>query len=100
MFAEESCHGLYDPRHTQPALRTIDRATDLPKPVAAFCQSKQEYIQIQIELPPLRSDGNNWIATRRPRLTFLRLGHVPPLQEIPICESCCRRRQVRFDHRV
>src|ERR1700730_11685384 len=65
MSAEESRHDLCDPRHTQSALQTIDRATDWPKPVPAHRRSIQEYIQIQIEPPLPRSDGNDWIAMRR-----------------------------------
>src|SRR5436190_14809359 len=100
MSAEEFCLGLCDPRHTQSALRTIDRATDLPKTVAESRQSKQEYIQIQIEPLPLRSDGNDWIATPRQRLRFLRPDHALPLREIPISASYCRQMVTRFGHLV
>src|SRR5450756_427211 len=94
MFAEEFCRGLCDPSHKQPALRTIDRATDLPKRVAASRQSKQECIQTQIELLPLRSDGNDWIATPRPRSMSLRPGRVLPPGGTLICASCSHQMRV------
>src|SRR5438552_12767263 len=50
MSAEELCLDLYDPRHTQPARQTIDRAIDFQKALLAYPRSTQGYIQIQIEL--------------------------------------------------
>src|SRR6266480_5309315 len=100
MFAEEFCRGLCDPRHTQSALQTIDRAIDFQKTAPVYRLSKQEYIQIQSEPLPLRSDGNDWIATLRQRSMSSRPDRALPRREIPICESCCRRRRVRFGRRV
>src|SRR6266516_6335385 len=100
MFAEEFCRGLCDPRHTQPALQTSDRAIDFQKNAPAYRLSKLEYIQIQSVPLPLRSDGNDWIATLRQRSMSSRPDHALPRREIPICESCCRRRRVRFGRRV
>src|SRR5205823_3872238 len=93
MSAEEPCPDLCDPRRTRPALQIIDQAVDLQMTVAACPRSIPEYIQIQSEPLPLRSDGNDWIATLRQRSRSLRLGRALPLREIPICESCCRRRR-------
>src|ERR1700731_584452 len=95
MFAEEFCYDLCDPRHVQSALQTNDRAIDLPKVGSASRRSIPGYIQIQIEPRPPRSDGNDWIASRRQKLMSLRPVRALPLSEIPTCESYSRQRHVR-----